>query len=270
LILKAGGSNAGKPHSTVHAEHQPAIPEAWRGRDKEKGMVAVLEVIDSAIAYEGFCPICDKKVMFSSDNERYRDHLICTSCLSLPRHRAFFHVLKQKFPKYRELKIHESSPLDYIERAMFHDCLNYSASHFWPNLPLGSLNGKYTCQNLEILTFPDASFDLFITMDVMEHLLNPFQAVREIKRVLRPGGAYIFTAPIFNRPNSILRAYRRGDSIINILPPDYHGNPIGNGSLVTWEYGEDFVDLIPSERINLVDRNIGVIGKMTDVFLIRI
>ena len=224
------------------------------------------EVVD----FEGICPICDTEVIFTSDNDWYRDHLICPICRSLPRHRAFFHVLTQNFPEYRKMRIHESSPIDYIAKAMFEDCIGYSASHFWTNLPLGSWNGNLTCQDIERMTFPDGFFDLFVTMDVMEHLLNPVRALREIKRVLKPGGAYIFTVPIFDRTKSILRAYRRNGQICHVLPPDYHGNPIGNGALVTWEWGQDIADhLGPLERFNIKNEKIGVIGEMTDVLIIR-
>ncbi|MFL5607953.1 MAG: class I SAM-dependent methyltransferase [Gemmatimonadaceae bacterium] len=42
---------------------------------------------------------------------------------------------------------------------------------------------------------PDASFDLVICTQVLEHCENPWKAVREIRRVLRPGGHLIASAP---------------------------------------------------------------------------
>jgi hypothetical protein len=41
-----------RPHSAANAVHQPAVIEAQRGRDQEKGMVAVLEIIDYKIILE--------------------------------------------------------------------------------------------------------------------------------------------------------------------------------------------------------------------------
>ena len=41
----------------------------------------------------------------------------------------------------------------------------------------------------------DQSFDLVICTEVLEHVANPFQAVAEIFRVLKPGGQAFFSAP---------------------------------------------------------------------------
>jgi SAM-dependent methyltransferase len=45
----------------------------------------------------------------------------------------------------------------------------------------------------EDLPFPDASFDVVVCFQVLEHLDSPEQAVREFFRVLRPGGRVLLT-----------------------------------------------------------------------------
>lgn len=45
------------------------------------------------------------------------------------------------------------------------------------------------------LPFPGDSFDLVLCIEVLEHLFEPAQAVREIARVLRPGGQALFQVP---------------------------------------------------------------------------
>ncbi|XXF79115.1 class I SAM-dependent methyltransferase [Myxococcaceae bacterium GXIMD 01537] len=42
---------------------------------------------------------------------------------------------------------------------------------------------------------PDASQDLVVSTEVIEHLRDPEDMVREIARILKPGGAFVVTAP---------------------------------------------------------------------------
>ena len=51
--------------------------------------------------------------------------------------------------------------------------------------------------NLEALPFPDASFDLVMSRSVLEHLEHPEAVFREVSRVLKPGGHFVFLIPNF-------------------------------------------------------------------------
>lgn len=42
---------------------------------------------------------------------------------------------------------------------------------------------------------PGSSFDFVVCTEVLEHTLNPFDAVREIKRLLKPGGLLFGSTP---------------------------------------------------------------------------
>lgn len=53
------------------------------------------------------------------------------------------------------------------------------------------------------LAFPDASFDCVISFQVIEHISRDAEFVREICRVLRPGGLFVVTTP--NAPMSLTR-----------------------------------------------------------------
>jgi len=96
------------------------------------------------------------------------------------------------------------------------------------------------CESLETLTFPDRSFDLMITQDVMEHIPDPDRAFQEIARVLKPGGAHIFTVPLVRKgePSRRRAVFHPDGQIEHILPPEYHGNPVdGSGSLLVMDWG---------------------------------
>lgn len=53
------------------------------------------------------------------------------------------------------------------------------------------------------LDFPEGSFDCVISFQVIEHIKRDAEFVREIHRVLRPGGRFIATTP--NAPMSLTR-----------------------------------------------------------------
>jgi len=45
------------------------------------------------------------------------------------------------------------------------------------------------------LPFPDSSFDVVMSYDVLEHVTDPFQSARELSRVLKPGGVLHVNVP---------------------------------------------------------------------------
>lgn len=64
-------------------------------------------------------------------------------------------------------------------------------------------SAKLIAGNLPPLPYPDASFDSVVSFQVIEHIRDDVFFLREIERVLRPGGAALITTP--NRPLSLSR-----------------------------------------------------------------
>jgi SAM-dependent methyltransferase len=63
-------------------------------------------------------------------------------------------------------------------------------------------------ENLHGLSFTDGSVGTLIAVETLEHVADPYLAVREIQRVLRPGGIAIVTTP-FNFPIHHMPDYTR-------------------------------------------------------------
>jgi SAM-dependent methyltransferase len=186
---------------------------------------------DDVFRHKGDCPICEKSVTFHSKEQWFRDHLLCSSCGSIPRERALIKMTTDLFPNYRELAIHESSPGRRGASIKFHqECAGYSASQYYQNILPGQIypQSGYRCEDLECLTFPDNSFDLFITQDVMEHIFDLEKAFKEIARVLKPGGAHIFTAPLINKgkKSEVWASREENGDVIYHHEPEWHGNPV--------------------------------------------
>jgi SAM-dependent methyltransferase len=102
------------------------------------------------------------------------------------------------------------------------------------------------CEDITALTFNDASLDMIVSSDVLEHVPDPATAFRESARVLRPGGVYVFTVP--PKPVTLQRATIEGGAIrFLIYPPEYHRDPLDpTGVLVYWEYGPDLPQSFPT------------------------
>jgi SAM-dependent methyltransferase len=107
----------------------------------------------------------------------------------------------------------------------------------------GSVQDGIEHQDIHRLTHADGTFDAVVCLDVLEHVPDPVAAVAELARVLAPGGFGILTFPFFpDRSATKLRAVIGPDGAIqHLLPAQYHGNPLGGGSLVMAELAWDFV-----------------------------
>lgn len=92
--------------------------------------------------------------------------------------------------------------------------------------------------DLEHLRYADAFFDHAFTSDVLEHVRRDEQALREIFRVLKPGGHYFMQVPFNRLPQTEIRVDVREDGDYFLMPPEYH--PVNN--LVYRVYGFDLVD----------------------------
>jgi len=70
------------------------------------------------------------------------------------------------------------------------------------------VQGDLTC-----LPFPDGTFDVITALDVVEHIREDEGALREVNRVLRPGGVFLVSVPAFRflwgPHDAALRHFRR-------------------------------------------------------------
>lgn len=101
-------------------------------------------------------------------------------------------------------------------------------------------------EDMTKLSFADEQFDLVVTQDVFEHIPDYSTAFVECRRVLRGDGRLVFTIPFFaNQPTTEVRATVEADGTVNhLLPPEIHGNPVGDGSLCFQHFGWDILDVL--------------------------
>jgi SAM-dependent methyltransferase len=208
-----------------------------------RGRLAPTQSDEVVLSNTGYCLTCTSKVTFVAKNTWLRDYYLCSKCGSIPRERAMMQVIGTYFPDWKNLIIHESSPvLRGASRRLANECKGYIPSQLFPDKKPGSTISGVRCENLEKLSFADNSIDLHITQDVLEHVFHPSVVFKEIARTLKPGGAHVFTVPLVNKnkPTKLRSIISDDGNVVNLEPPVYHGNPVDkNGSLVTVDWGFD-------------------------------
>lgn len=255
--------------ATYEAKWGPWVPHSYRGN-----ALPVPAVFEGCNYFSGVCNVCGKSSrFFYSDVALWRESLTCEHCQTTSRYRSIGRgVLKAmgelagmradslaELPRAgaeRALRVYDTQPPFYYATCAYPmpdllkacDWIDVLVSQYKPARPLGEkLGGGITNQNLECLTFADESLDLVITSDVMEHVRLDQRAHREIYRVLKPGGIYIFTVPHDRSWDQTLvrvQVTDPGDPSKDayLMEPEYHGdtnNESGGGVLAYRTYGRD-------------------------------
>lgn len=136
--------------------------------------------------------------------------------------------------------------------------------------PAGTIN-----VDLQEMPFPDASFDVILSTEVMEHVRFPERAHREIARCLAPGGHYVFTVPYDDDLERTWELIDPESDTPLVLPMHLHGDPdLRPDGIKSYRvFGRDLVDDLEEAglvgRFELVDRpEAGIFGG--DLFVARL
>jgi glycosyltransferase involved in cell wall biosynthesis len=235
----------------------------------------------------GYCNICGRyaafryRQIFTADHPMIQayDHpvvlcrkintlnsLDCSWCLSKFRVRAAASVILDKYFSGRLLsvkslvqKMRLRNPETLVlETASsggifsdFHRVPGLVKSEYFSDVPRGSFRQGVRSEDLEKLTFPDAAFDLVISLDVFEHLIRPWDAFGEVLRVLKPKGMAIITFPMDEQiPLTRTRAVVDQGIMTHRLSEVYHLDPLSEkGVLVVTDFGMDIVALLKQKGI---------------------
>lgn len=182
------------------------------------------------------CRACEKRTLFLQfgPNEEYR---LCLRCSANLRYELQAEYLRETYHP-ESLDILELDPCSPL-RPFLSGARSYTPSYFRPDHERGSVGPDgVRVEDITQLTYPDESLDLIISSDVLEHVPDAGAAFRETFRVLRPGGAHVFTVPF--EPLTIQRAAVIEGVVRHFAEPEYHSDPLDpRGILAFWHYGPD-------------------------------
>jgi SAM-dependent methyltransferase len=140
------------------------------------------------------CPICGhhyrKFLPYGRINPR--PNALCPHCLSLERHRLIWMYLKEKTNFF-------TAKLDVLHIApepCFMKQFEKQHSEKYITADIESPLAKVK-MDIHAIPFPENHFDVVLCNHVLEHVDDDIKAMREIHRVLKPGGFTVMQVPFF-------------------------------------------------------------------------
>ena len=194
----------------------------------------------------GKCPLCGWTAFV-----KWRANAMatrCVSCQATPIAMGMGVVLAEKVPGFRDMKMYELSSMGPFFRFLAREVKDLTYSEYFDDVPSGTFVGGIQCQDVQRLSFGDGRFDVCTSTEVFEHVPDDLRGFREIRRVLAPGGGFLFTVPLHDAERTVERARMENGVLIHLLPPEYHEDNIRGRHkvLVYRDYGRDIVERLRS------------------------
>ena len=196
------------------------------------------------------CQCCDRITVFLC-NSPAAEFRTCLFCSANERYELLATEIKTRFgEKLSEKSVLELDPHSPL-RKILSRARTYTRSFYETGRNGGSTRADgAVCEDVTALTFDDESLDLIVSSDVLEHVPLLDKALNETARVLRPGGAHLFTVP--PRAKTRRRAEVIDGRVEHIETPEYHRDPLSpQGILAFWDVGPDLPQVISSAALDL-------------------
>lgn len=189
------------------------------------------------------CPVCKNtfRKFLPYGRLEPRQNALCPSCLTLERHRLMWLFLKNKTNFFTDkLKVlHVAPELCFIDRFESLSNLDYITGDI--ESPLAKVK-----MDLHDIPFDDNTFDVTFCNHVMEHVEDDIHCMRELHRILKPGGWAIIQSPMdlslsetyedntITNPSEREKAFGQNDHL-RMFGRDYKNRLIKGGFDVTEE-----------------------------------
>ena len=134
------------------------------------------------------CPICGYRGIFLSVGRPSRWDVRCPSCGSRERHRLIQLYMAEHSIDLSAKKVLQFGPEKWLI-PLLEDNPDYEPADLYSPI------AKYRL-DITNIERADDSFDVVIANHVFEHIDDDAKAIREMFRVLRPGGIGLFSVPI--------------------------------------------------------------------------
>lgn len=169
------------------------IPRPWLIR------LSYIFRIFAPLVYRGNkveCPVCDKsfrKFLSYGSKVAHRENVLCPYDLTLERHRLMWVYLKDysDFFKVPKKVMHIAPEQCFLDTFKKQKNLNYTTGDLVS--PIADLHF-----DLHSIPLEDNQYDVIFCNHVLEHVTDDHQCMKELYRIMKPGGWGIFQVPIDN------------------------------------------------------------------------
>jgi SAM-dependent methyltransferase len=190
------------------------------------------------------CPVCGGhyRTFLPYGYVNVREKAMCPGCLSLERHRLMWLYLEEKTSFFTQPQkvLHIAPEQCFVKRFRKLQNLEYYTAD------LVSPLADYKC-DVQNLPFEDNSYSTVICNHVLEHVPNDNKALKEILRVLKPGGFAILQVPADFSRNTTFE-----DN--SITDPDERTRIFGQYDHVRI-YGKDYPERLKNAGFTIDEKN---------------
>jgi SAM-dependent methyltransferase len=178
----------------------------------------------------------------------FRERLECPRCRLNTRQRFMAHLVRTALAEggraEPQVYLHEQvTPFYGWARTALPGTV-IGSEYLGHDVPGGAVIDGIRHEDALALSFADASVDVIVSQEVLEHVPAIEPAIAEAARVLRPGGRLFLSVPFHAHADAtVQRATLRDGEVVHLLEPQFHGNPVSaEGSLVFYDHGWDLLD----------------------------
>lgn len=196
--------------------------------------------------HHAWCHVCRKRSQFTHSTTNLREDLACITCGLNNRLRASVWLLEQECRPQPGAPIYLTEQVTRLYSRLAERIGSLQGSEYLgADVPRGAVVDGVRNESLTDLSFDTASFSCVLSFEVLEHIPDYRQALRECARVLRPGGRILLSVPFLTQSATTLVRARIADdgTVVHIEPPEFHGDPLSSdGCLCYQHFGWDLLD----------------------------
>lgn len=214
--------------------------EKWQSKSAARLAIEAELAKPGSFSIKGKCSVCNTETDMQADyghaydkfpdgrlQPNWRETLVCPRCWMNNRERLAMHMLKY-LPDFFGSTVYLPETASGTARWLANNHSNITLSEYrGPDHARGEIIDGIRNEDLCDLAMRDGSFHYVICKDILEHVPNPYQAISEMFRILKPGGVLVLTVPFYETREKNLQTANMDEAgkITHLVTPEYHGNP---------------------------------------------